>query len=613
MSAELVQCAVIANRDVPDCAPNLFQDCRDEVHIAVFFDGTGNNKDVDDHEKKWSNIARLFGAAYRAVQANKTAKIYPIYISGVGTEFNGEAVGWLDKSFVWIEDNIGGGGTGAGGDRRIAQGEDLVNEYLRTAMIAGAQRLGGAVAKYAAENSDKGFSDLSIALSKHRLIKSINISVFGFSRGAALARAFTNRLVNKCMKNGGGLLYQGHPLRINFMGLFDTVASFGVPSQNARTPFTERELTVSPVVERCVHYVAAHELRFSFPVDLIRKDGKLAGDWVEKVFPGVHSDVGGGYAPKEQGVDDNYARIPLREMLKEAVLSGVRIIGYDDLNRLHSQFFNERFECRVETQTAYSRYLAACTAVSGTVEQQIAAHMKLYYSANGTLSRKRIVSVSERSISSNKVKSLLGPKGMAAEVAAWRSVGRNASLIRVGGPIAKSFAQYMKIREWQIAAWDKNASDGVVEFVSRYVHDSKVDFLLNAEPFSYFSSRGIAESSISIWQEGGNWLCSRGRAISTAVSGAVEGAEGKVRTIGDAASKAAKEATQTVQRIAVETADYANSKAEESSQAASRAYATTVNTGAQAIVAGKREMDELGKDAERIYESGTNWIRQKFE
>jgi hypothetical protein len=613
MSAESVQCAVTANRDVPDCAPNLSQDCRDEVHIAVFFDGTGNNKDADDGEKKWSNIARLFASAYRAVQTSKKANIYPIYISGVGTQFNGEAVGWLDKSFVWVEDNIGGGGAGAGGDRRIAQGEDLVNEYLRIAMIAGAQRLGGAVAKYATENSDKGFNDLNVALSKHRLVKSINISVFGFSRGAALARAFTNRLVNKCMKNGNELLYQGHPLRINFMGLFDTVASFGVPSQNARTPFAERELTIPPIVERCVHYVAAHELRFSFPVDLIRKDGKLAENWVEKVFPGVHSDVGGGYAPKEQGVDDNYARIPLREMLKEAVLSGVRIISYDDLNRLHNGFFQERFECQPETEAAYSRYVAACATVSGAVEHQIAAHMKLYYSANGTMHRKRIVSVSEKSIRSSKVKSVLGPKGMAAEVAAWRSIGSNAWLMRVGGPIARSFAQYMKIREWQLAAWDKNASDGVVEFVGRYVHDSKVDFLLNAEPFSYFSSRGVAESGISIWQEGGNWLRSTGTTASAAVSGAVKRGEGKVRTIGDAANKFAKEATQTVQNTAIEAIDFASSKAKESTQSASRAYAATVDTGTQAIVAGKRTMDELGKDAERIYESGTNWIRQKFE
>jgi hypothetical protein len=91
---------------------------------------------------------------------------------------------------------------------------------------------------------------------------------------------------------GPTLTYQGYPLRLNFMGLFDTVASFGLPAQNIRTSFDERELIVSPMVERCVHYVAGHELRFSFPVDLIRKNGRFARNWLEKVFPGVHSDVG---------------------------------------------------------------------------------------------------------------------------------------------------------------------------------------------------------------------------------------------------------------------------------------------------------------------------------
>jgi hypothetical protein len=359
--------------------------------------------------------------------------------------------------------------------------------------------------------------------------------------------------------------------------------------------------------------VAAHELRFSFPVDLIRKDGKLAGNWVEKVFPGVHSDVGGGYAPKEQGIDDNYARIPLREMLREAVLSGVRIISYDDLKRLYSQFFHERFECRQDTEAAYTRYMAACTSVGGSVEQQIAAHLKLYYSANGTMSRKGIVTVWDRSVSSSAAKSVLGPKGMAAEVAAWRSIGRNPSLIRVGGPIAKSFAQYMKIRDWQLAAWDKNAPDCVVEFVSRYVHDSKVDFLLNAEPFSYFSSRGVEESGISVWQEGGNWLGSKGRTVSNALQGAVEIGQRKAQAVGDAASMAAKEATNAAQRIAVEATDFASSKAVESAQTASRVYAAAANTGNQAVSAAGQTMEELGKNAERIYESGTNWIRKTLK
>lgn len=35
-----------------------------------------------------------------------------------------------------------------------------------------------------------------------------------------------------------------------------------------------------------------------------------------------------------------------------------------------------------------------------------------------------------------------------------------------------------------------------------YIHDSKVDFLKNAEPFHYFRMRVIQESSVSVWRDG---------------------------------------------------------------------------------------------------------------
>jgi hypothetical protein len=583
MGAERLQSALAANRDVPETAPGPFQDCRDEVHIILFFDGTGNNKDNDEKDRKWSNVARLFASAYRAAQLNKNTPIYPVYIRGVGTTSNDTAAGWLENAVVWAEDNLLGGGAGSGGDRRMKYGMGTVNDRLRDILVANAKKMGGVVEKYAAENCDRSFGDLSSVLAKHRLIKIINLSIFGFSRGAALARAFSNRFIDRCTKHGSKLLYQGYPLRINFLGLFDTVASFGVPSKNARIPFTERELVVSPAVERCVHYIAAHELRFSFPVDLIRKNGRLAGDWVEKVFPGVHSDVGGGYTPNEQGINNSYARIPLREMMREALLSGVRIIGYDDLKRLHNQLFREQFECTAEAERAYARYMAACKPAGGAVEQQIIAHMQLYYSANGTMNRRRIETATERSRGESKLKSLLGPMGMASEVAVCRFVQKNSGLVRFGGMPAKAFAQYVKIEDWQLAAWDAMAPEGVVEFVSKYVHDSKVDFLFNAEPFSYFSSRGVEESSISVWQESGNWLLSKGTTASNLIGATVDTTE------------------QTVRQ-----------KAQESATAASRAYEAAANTSNQAVVEGKRMVDALEKDAEKIYESGTRWIRQQI-
>ena len=117
MANDAVQACLAANRDVPNSAPSPFQDCRDVVHISVFFDGTGNNRQEDNANKKWSNVARMFDSALEMQNPGKG--IYTIYISGVGTSYNGQSVRWLSAAGVWIQDNALGGGFGGGGDRRL--------------------------------------------------------------------------------------------------------------------------------------------------------------------------------------------------------------------------------------------------------------------------------------------------------------------------------------------------------------------------------------------------------------------------------------------------------------------------------------------------------------
>jgi len=78
---------VATNRDVSESPPSLFQDCRDVVHLSLFFDGTGNNWERDSATKSSSNVGRMFDAAIR----KKRKSIYPIYIAGVGTPYNEKA------------------------------------------------------------------------------------------------------------------------------------------------------------------------------------------------------------------------------------------------------------------------------------------------------------------------------------------------------------------------------------------------------------------------------------------------------------------------------------------------------------------------------------------
>ena len=89
----LIKRTLESNSDVPNTPPTAKQDCSDVVHISVFFDGTGNNKDADEDKKKWSNPARLWRTATQYVidsESKGNKSNYAIYVSGVGTKFNGE-------------------------------------------------------------------------------------------------------------------------------------------------------------------------------------------------------------------------------------------------------------------------------------------------------------------------------------------------------------------------------------------------------------------------------------------------------------------------------------------------------------------------------------------
>jgi len=134
----------------------------------------------------------------------------------------------------------------------------------------------------------------------------IFIDVFGFSRGAAQARVFCQWLTQ--MMEDGRLC--GVAAQIRFLGLFDTVASVGPASHMAPYDLSNghygwaqpENLLVPASVKNCVHYVAMHENRASFPVDWVsRPDGTLPPHCKQYMLPGMHTDVGGGYAPAAQG------------------------------------------------------------------------------------------------------------------------------------------------------------------------------------------------------------------------------------------------------------------------------------------------------------------------
>ncbi len=528
------------NSDVSNTPPTAKQDCSDVVHISVFFDGTGNNKDADEEKKKWSNPTRLWRTANQYVidsESNGDKSNYAIYVSGVGTRFNGE-LNIFQRALAMMQDHSGFGlAVGTGGTRRLDYGEDQLNDALKQVMIINAKKAEIDTGKYANEKKVYSFAEVDKSLSQHRLIKKINISTFGFSRGAALARAFTNQFLWQCESDCNGLTYGTgkYPIEFKFMGIFDTVASFGLPATNLNNnlTFEGRDMVIDERIKMCVHHVAGNELRFAFPVDLIHKEnGQIANpNWKEIVYPGMHSDVGGGYTPGSQNVNDNFARIPLKDMLEDAVSAGVRMFDYNQLKEKYRALFTEQFEIQDETQRLYDEVKAQIPS-TGKIQDQIIASMKVYYAAYGTLARNHTPSVSQQARTDSKIRELIpiGPSDMATEISRLQKLKTltapnttgGINIFRLLSPVSKAYEFFLNVDDWEFASWENTASKDITSFYQNYIHDSKYGFMSNAEPFSYFRQRTVYESRRSGKGEEVDQKTAEDKAVCTVVNREVQ-------------------------------------------------------------------------------------------
>ena len=159
--------------------------------------------------------------------------------------------------------------------------------------------------------------------------KGDEIWLFGFSRGAFTARSIAG-LIRKCGILARSAvqyyiqtvaLYQSsdvHPddptavtfrekysccgneqIRIRFIGVWDTVGALGIPLAGlrglSRRDYTFHDTTLSGTVDLAYHALALDEHREPF-VPTLWSETVKPGQTIEQVwFPGVHSDIGGGY------------------------------------------------------------------------------------------------------------------------------------------------------------------------------------------------------------------------------------------------------------------------------------------------------------------------------
>lgn len=137
------------------------------------------------------------------------------------------------------------------------------------------------------------------------------IHIFGFSRGAAIARMLAVKITNEGVN--------GHYPEIDFLGCFDTVASFGIPFNIGPLKFQEwnpfHDFHVAGGVRTARHALSLDETRDTFKPSLMNARKGI----VERWFIGSHSDIGGGF--EERGL----ANAAMDWMVQEARKSGLHI------------------------------------------------------------------------------------------------------------------------------------------------------------------------------------------------------------------------------------------------------------------------------------------------
>lgn len=391
--------------------------CSIPVHIALFFDGTNNNLyrdkegvrvSVPDGKKPpvitrrpvqpeladHSNIARLF-LSFPYTVASKG--IFRIYIPGPGTPFPeiGESTETQEgKAFakggqpriLWALLQTLNSVHGVINDSPLyldSEVETLVKEYDRRVGTTKRNLDGEQVhithQSWFANHIEKLKKVLETPKPK---IPSVTLSVFGFSRGAAEAAAFCH-MFDEILDNGA---LAGIPAQIGFLGVFDTVASVGGSASVARTmpvpgalfdghwSWANRILKPLPSTVRAGrHFIASQEVRMNFPVTRLRAE---SGDFKEVYFPGMHSDVGGGYGPGDSGKGRGsqsalVSQIPLVHMFKAARLAGVPFTPFNELE----QSVKDDFAVNQELASAWNAYTAELGQNGGILKK----HMELYY------------------------------------------------------------------------------------------------------------------------------------------------------------------------------------------------------------------------------------------
>lgn len=317
------------------------------IKVGLFFDGTGNNGynstainpiDEGSYHASPSNIFRLYNN-YRHESFGNT-NMLAVYVEGIGTLTYQEDSYWNQATGDWSRYY--------GGSSKISFALEGIHQELTQLF-------------------NYNTYEKEVVL---------EFNIFGFSRGAALARHFANQLtkvrsdvynkisssLSKSQKSLKGVV-------LNFIGLYDTVESFLQGKFDTST---------SDLNANCVYHLRAmHECRKNFPFTSIfdkktseNADKTGGGFLVNKNFfelyvPGCHADIGGGYLNHlieqtsitctytEKGSREEVASLQ-KNKLWEKLIDNKNISYYNYPTPGFSYAISKRTDVQAELQWAYA-------------------------------------------------------------------------------------------------------------------------------------------------------------------------------------------------------------------------------------------------------------------
>ncbi|RTN24011.1 type VI secretion system tube protein Hcp [Enterobacter quasimori] len=287
--------------------------------LGVFFDGTGNNA-VNTRNMLEALTAQHFDInspdAETILARNASEKMG---VSGIGaSSYLGyyTNIHWLNELYEWqfppdssyVQNRLYVEGIGT----RAGEPDNPIGLGLGTAETGIIAKTDDAIAQLEA-----GIKKALTQLNGKFVVDSLLFDIFGFSRGAAAARHFANRvqaedqaIVDAISAGLGKISYRGAPAgKTRFLGIMDTVAAVGTVA-NGLDPHSADtgsvDIRLRPgVAEKVFHITAQHECRYNFALN------SVAPGWPELSLPGAHSDIGGGYLPQLR--EDLFLTRPLVE------------------------------------------------------------------------------------------------------------------------------------------------------------------------------------------------------------------------------------------------------------------------------------------------------------